>query len=87
MVVNNYWILVPVIVLLSKADAVKGHAIGRLRDEGMQMKEAMLKAGSLAPQILSEVKRIITNKLDECKYPPKDYLSLGGELSSPGLLL
>ena len=74
----------PVIVLLTKADAVEGQAIGRLRDEGMQMEEAMLKAGSLVPQMLSEVRRKIKNQLDECKYPPKDYLSLGGELSWPG---
>ena len=74
----------PVIVLLTKADAMEGQAIGRLRDEGMQMEEAMLKAGSLAPQILSEVRRKIKNQLDECKYPPKDYLSLGGELPWPG---
>jgi len=63
---------------------MEGQAIGRLRDEGMQMEEAMLKAGSLAPQILSEVRRKIKNQLDECKYPPKDYLSLGGELPWPG---
>jgi len=75
---------VPVIVLLTKADAMRGLAIGRLRDEGLQMKEAMLKARSLGPQILSEVRRKIKNQLDECKYPPKDYLSLGGELPWPG---
>ena len=74
----------PVIVLLTKADAMRGVAIGRLREEGMQIKEAMLKARSLAPQILSHVRRKIKNQLDECKYPPKDYLSLGGELPWPG---
>jgi len=75
---------VPVIVLLTKADAMRGLEIGRLRDEGIQMKEAMLQAGSLAPQIMSEVSGKIKNQLDECKYPPKDYLSLGSKLSLPG---
>ncbi|KIM55621.1 hypothetical protein SCLCIDRAFT_1221021, partial [Scleroderma citrinum Foug A] len=69
---------VPVIVLLTKADAMEGKAIGQLRDEGMQMKEAMLGAGSLAIQILSEVIMKIRNQLDGCKYPPKDYLSMSG---------
>ena len=54
MVLNNC-LVVPVIVLLTKADAMEGKAIGQLRDEGMQMKEAMLRARSLATQILSEV--------------------------------
>ncbi|KIM62743.1 hypothetical protein SCLCIDRAFT_1214852 [Scleroderma citrinum Foug A] len=69
---------VPVIVLLTKVDALKGVAIGQLRDEGMSMKEAMLRAGSLAPQIVTEVHKKIKNQLDECKYPPKDYVPLGG---------
>ncbi|KIM58528.1 hypothetical protein SCLCIDRAFT_127884, partial [Scleroderma citrinum Foug A] len=69
---------VPVIVLLTKADAMEGQAIGKLRDEGMQMKEAMLGAGSLAKQILSEVSTKIRNQLGRCMYPPKDYLSMSG---------
>ena len=75
------------IVLLTKADAMEGQAIGQLRDEGMQMKEAVLSAGSLAAQILSEVSAKVKKQLDGCKYPPKDYLSLGGELYSLGPLL
>ena len=77
----------PVIVLLTKADAIWGKAIGQLRDEGMQMKEAMLRARSLATQILSEVKTKIRNQLDRCMYPPKNYLSMSGKLSSPGASL
>ena len=69
----------PVIVLLTKADAMKGQAIGQLRDEGMQIKEAMLGAGSLATKILSEVSTKIKNQLSKCLYPPKDYLSMSGE--------
>ena len=76
----------PVIVLLTKADAIRGKAIGQLRDEGMQIKEAMLRARSLATQILSDVHTKIENQLNGCKYPPKDYLSLVGELLFPGLL-
>ena len=79
MVWNNC-VVVPVIVLLTKADAIRGQAIGQLRDEGMQMKEAMLRAGSLAPQILSEINTKIKNQLEQCKYKPKKYLSLGSEL-------
>jgi len=66
---------------------MEGKAIGMLRDEGVQMKDAMEMAGGLAKQILSEVSTKIKNQLNGCKYPPKDYLSLGCELSSPGLLL
>jgi len=83
MVLNKYWV-VPVIVLLTKADATELQAIGQLRDEGLQMQEAMLRARSLAPQILSDASIKIKNQLDDCKYPPKDYLSLGGKLASLG---
>ena len=41
----------PVIVLLTKADVMRGMAIGRLRDEGMEMKDAMEMAGGLGKQI------------------------------------
>ena len=78
MVLNNC-LVVPVIVLLTKADAMEGKAIGQLRDEGMQMKEAMLRARSLATQILSEVSTKIRNKLSRCLYPPKNYLSMSDE--------
>ena len=70
----------PVIVLLTKADAMEGQAIGQLRDKGMKMEEAMLRAGSLAKQILSEVTTKIKNQLNKCKYQPKEYLSLGSKL-------
>ena len=86
MVLNNC-LVVPVIVLLTKADAIRGQAIGQLRDKGMQMKEAVLEAGSLATQILGEVSTKIRNQLDRCRYPPKNYLSMSGELSSSGLSL
>ena len=77
----------PVIVLLTKADAMEGKAIGQLIDRGMEMKEATLNAGSLAAQILSEASTKIKNQLKECKYKPKEYLPLGGELSFTGALL
>ena len=76
-----------VIVVLTKADAMAGQAIGLLRDEGIQMKETLVRAGSLASQFLGEVSTKIKNQLDQCKYPPKEYVSLGGELSSPGTSL
>jgi len=69
-----------VIVLLTKADAMEGMAIGRLRDEGMQMKDAMEMAGDLGKQILSEVSTKIKIQLNGCKYPPKDYLLLHGKV-------
>ena len=71
-------------MLLTKADAMERQAIGQLRDEGIQMKEAMQRAESLATQILSEVSTKIRNQLDRCKYPPKSYLPMSGELSSAG---
>ena len=70
------------IVLLTKADAMEGRAIGRLRDEGVQMKDAIEMAGGLAKEILSEVSTKIKIQLNGCKYPPKDYLSLHGKISS-----
>lgn len=85
MVLNNHRV-VPVIVVLTKADAMEGLAIGELVEAGMEMREAMQKAGTEATKILTKVRTKIENKLNGCKYPPKNYLPLSGESSSPGLL-
>ncbi|KIM60347.1 hypothetical protein SCLCIDRAFT_124477 [Scleroderma citrinum Foug A] len=69
---------VPVIVLLTKADSMREQAIGQLRDEGVKLKEAIQRAESLAPKVLSEVSTKIRNQLDRCKYPPKIYLPMRG---------
>ncbi|KAL4075167.1 hypothetical protein V8B97DRAFT_1867515 [Scleroderma yunnanense] len=69
---------VPVIVVLTKADALELVAIGELIDEGLTMREAKPRAGELAKQMLGKVKTRIETQLDECKYPPKDCLSLAG---------
>ncbi|KAL4066364.1 hypothetical protein V8B97DRAFT_1874667 [Scleroderma yunnanense] len=67
---------VPVIVVLTKADAIESLAIGQLRDKGFTMKEAMQKANEVAVQMLSELKMRVETELDRCKYPPKDCVSL-----------
>ena len=85
MILNNS-LVVPVIVLLTKADAMRGQAIGKLRDEDMEMKEALVEAESLATQMLSGVSTKIGNQLGRCRYPPKSYLAMSGELSFPGPL-
>ncbi|KAL4075194.1 hypothetical protein V8B97DRAFT_1550631 [Scleroderma yunnanense] len=67
---------VPVIVVLTKADAIESLAIGQLRDKGFTMKEAMPKANEVAIQMLSKLKMRIETQLDRCRYPPKDCVSL-----------
>ncbi|KIM62316.1 hypothetical protein SCLCIDRAFT_119883 [Scleroderma citrinum Foug A] len=74
---------VPVITVLTKADTLQGRAIGQLRDEGMQMKEAFSRAGELAKQILIEARAKIESLLSGCKYPPKAYVTMASKYSLP----
>ncbi|KAL4062422.1 hypothetical protein V8B97DRAFT_2037842 [Scleroderma yunnanense] len=67
---------VPVIVVLTKADAIESLAIGQLRDEGFTMKEAIQRAKEPAAWMLSKLKMRTETQLAGCKYPPKDYVSL-----------
>ncbi|KAL4075175.1 hypothetical protein V8B97DRAFT_1896760 [Scleroderma yunnanense] len=69
---------VPVIVVLTKADAMELEAIGQLRDEGLTMKEARSQAGELAKQLLTEMKTQIEDQLAGCKHHPNNYLALSG---------
>ncbi|KAL4065555.1 hypothetical protein V8B97DRAFT_2025708 [Scleroderma yunnanense] len=66
---------VPVIVVLTKADAMELVAIGQLRDEGLAMKEAKLRAGELTTEILNKLKTRIEAQLAGFKYPPKDCMN------------
>ncbi|KAL4073033.1 hypothetical protein V8B97DRAFT_2109478 [Scleroderma yunnanense] len=67
---------VPVIAVLTKADALKMPALHQLMRDGLTMKEAIPKAGDLEEQMLSELKMRIERQLSGCKYPPKAYLPL-----------
>ena len=71
----------PVITVLTKVDALKHQAIGQLRDEGMQIKEALLRAGELEKQMLIEQRAKFEIYLRECKYPPKAYITMAGKHS------
>ncbi|KAL4062704.1 hypothetical protein V8B97DRAFT_1877583 [Scleroderma yunnanense] len=67
---------VPVIVVLTKADAMELEAIGQLRDKGLTMIEARSQAGELAKQLLTEVKTRIKDQLVGCNHHPNDCLAL-----------
>ncbi|KAL4077785.1 hypothetical protein J3A83DRAFT_4087142 [Scleroderma citrinum] len=67
---------VPVIVVLTKVDALEALAIGQLKDQGFTMQEAMLRAGEVATEMLGKMKTKIETQLARCKYPPKDCVSL-----------
>ncbi|KAL4065638.1 hypothetical protein V8B97DRAFT_1983166 [Scleroderma yunnanense] len=69
---------VPVIVVLTKADAMELEAIGQLRDKGLTMKEAKSQAGQLAKQLVANVKTQIEDQLAGCKHHPNDCLVLSG---------
>ncbi|KAL4064138.1 hypothetical protein V8B97DRAFT_1904402 [Scleroderma yunnanense] len=69
---------VPVIVVLTKADAMELEAIGQLRDMGLMMKEARSQAQELAQQLLTNVKTRIEGQLAGCKYNPNDCVVLSG---------
>ncbi|KAI5986060.1 GTP-binding protein [Pisolithus marmoratus] len=68
---------VPVIVLVTKGDAMYVEAIQELEDEGLEIKEVpeivvAKKEGELRDKCLGHVK----HELDRCKFPPKGYVSL-----------
>lgn len=67
---------VPVIVVLTKADAMELHAIGKLRDNNLTIKEARSQAGELAKHMLTDITTKIKDQLAGCKYPPNDYVAL-----------
>ena len=69
----------PVIVVLTKTDSLVSPAIGRLIDEGLTMKEAKLKAGDLAKEMLNYHQERIMKELNKFNYPPKGCLSLASE--------
>ncbi|KAI5991332.1 hypothetical protein EDC04DRAFT_3127478 [Pisolithus marmoratus] len=68
---------VPVIVLVTKGDAMNVEAIQELEDEGVEIKEVpeivvAKKEGELRDKCLGHVK----HELDKRKFPPKGYVSL-----------
>ncbi|KAL4065653.1 hypothetical protein V8B97DRAFT_2105591 [Scleroderma yunnanense] len=67
---------VPVIVVLTKADAMQLEAVGQLRDKGLTIKEAKLQAGELAKELLANVMTQIEDQMAGCKYQPKNCLAL-----------
>ena len=67
----------PVIAVLTKADALKMPAVQQLKEEqGLTTKEAMPKVADVAAHILSKLRRKVENDLKGCNYPPKDYVSM-----------
>ena len=66
---------VPVIVVLTKADALKLPAAYQLMKKGLTMAEAIPRAAGLAIQLLSNVRGKIESELNGSKYPPKGYIS------------
>ncbi|KAG6329375.1 hypothetical protein ID866_9715 [Astraeus odoratus] len=68
---------VPVIVLLTKADALQCVAIGDLRDKGLDMREALQSTGEIEQQLLEKLEKRMVEMLRACKFPLSSYLSLG----------
>ncbi|KAI6046664.1 GTP-binding protein [Pisolithus marmoratus] len=68
--------VVPVIVLVTKVDALHLDAIQELQDEGIEIEQTeeiiSEKQGELHEKWLGHVK----HKLDMCKFPPKGYIPL-----------
>ncbi|KAI6103813.1 GTP-binding protein [Pisolithus croceorrhizus] len=67
---------VPVIVLLTKVDALYLTAIRELLDGGLAIAEAKERAAERQKGLLEKWLTHIKCELDKCKYPPKGYVSL-----------
>ncbi|KIK26363.1 hypothetical protein PISMIDRAFT_95168, partial [Pisolithus microcarpus 441] len=69
---------VPVIVLLTKADALTLDAVQDLMNKGMSLDDAMKGAAEVEKGIINDCCVRVEGWLKKYKFPPKDYLSLTG---------
>ncbi|KAI6029032.1 GTP-binding protein [Pisolithus marmoratus] len=67
---------VPVIVLLTKSDALYLDAIQELEDEGLEIEEAEDKIAEKQRKLLDKWLIHIKHELQKCKFPPEGYMSL-----------
>ncbi|KAI6143232.1 GTP-binding protein [Pisolithus tinctorius] len=67
---------VPVIVLLTKADALSLDAFQELEDEGWEIEGAQEKIVEKERELLEKWLAHIKHELGRCKFPPKGYVSL-----------
>ncbi|KIO04240.1 hypothetical protein M404DRAFT_143745 [Pisolithus tinctorius Marx 270] len=67
---------VPVIVLLTKADALYLPALRGFLDEGLAIAEAKERAAEKQGELLDKWLDHIKQELGKCKFPPKEYVSL-----------
>ncbi|KAI6012844.1 hypothetical protein PISMIDRAFT_116469 [Pisolithus microcarpus 441] len=67
---------VPVIVLLTKTDALHLAAMEELLDSGLDLGEAKKKAAEKEKELLERWLAHIKGILDKCKFPPKAYVSV-----------
>ncbi|KAI5982395.1 GTP-binding protein [Pisolithus marmoratus] len=67
---------VPVIVLLTKADALNLDVIQEFEDEGLEIEEAQENITRKERELLEKWCAHIKDTLDNCKFPPRGYVSL-----------
>ncbi|KAI6021259.1 hypothetical protein EDC04DRAFT_378830 [Pisolithus marmoratus] len=67
---------VPVIVLVTKADALHLDAIQELEDGGLEIEEAEKKLTQQEGELLENRLAYIKHNLDKCKFPPRGYVVL-----------
>ncbi|KAI6038240.1 GTP-binding protein [Pisolithus marmoratus] len=67
---------VPVIVLVTKVDALYLTAIRELLDQGLTIAEAKERATEKQGELLEKWFGHVKHELDKCKFPPKGYVSL-----------
>ncbi|KIK21921.1 hypothetical protein PISMIDRAFT_680882 [Pisolithus microcarpus 441] len=67
---------VPVIVVLTKVDALCSTPFGEFRRKGLSRAEAKEKAVERQGKLLEECLERIKLELDKCKYPPRRYVTL-----------
>ena len=73
---------VPVIAVLTKADALKLLAASQLmeEEEHLTMREVMPRVKGFASQLQDKLRNRIESQLVGSKYPPKAYVSMASEL-------
>ncbi|KAI6125615.1 hypothetical protein EDD16DRAFT_1474165 [Pisolithus croceorrhizus] len=67
---------VPVIVVLTKVDALKLDAIQALEDEGLEMERAQEKIKDQERELLEKQLAHVKDTLGNCKFPPRGYVAL-----------
>ena len=76
-----FYILVPVLVLLTKLDTLESNAYNELKNKGCSKERARELRSECAQQMLERLQVQIASELGKTQFPPKNYVQLASKCS------